>query len=132
MSLRLPFSRVLELPALGSFLRGSATSRDHLCIAGLHGAARSLLAGALARAVSASARRAVVLVTDTPDAALDALADVRAFVALEESAQVKPRAPASAHSLQKKAEAAAKLSREHTWADPETARPRARAKAAPN
>ncbi|MFH0939722.1 MAG: transcription-repair coupling factor [Planctomycetota bacterium] len=106
-----PFARVSELPVLAPLFSGaivpqasrpsldyetpylleqagetlaarknSRCSTTRVIVTGLLGASRALLAGALSRK-----RRVILLVTDGPDSALDAIADLRAFEALEET-----------------------------------------------
>ena len=97
MAVRTPFERLCALPSLAPFAhRGSQTR--HAVLSGLLGASRSLLAGALglarSGAICAGDKRAskkdgtsvVLFVVEGPEAALDALNDLRTFTALHEAA----------------------------------------------
>ena len=103
MSLRSPFSFVSDLPALVALRRAGAsvqnagtTKRTHSVIAGLVGASRSLVAGELGLARTAENCCSVVLiVVDGPEAALDTLADLRTFIALQERSGQTPSATTS-------------------------------------
>ncbi|MCZ7645005.1 MAG: hypothetical protein M5U26_06930 [Planctomycetota bacterium] len=96
-----PFGRVAKLPALDAFCRrippaagaarpsGEAPACLHATVKGLLGAANSLAVGAVAlgRSEAEGAPKPVVVlaVVEGPEAALDLLADLRAFRAVEES-----------------------------------------------
>src|SRR4051812_14750060 len=91
MSLRSPFDLFSRLPALASLLekpdRNSKLPR-HTVIHGLLAASRSLAAGTLGlKAKSSGPANVVLVVVDGPEAALDVVSDMRAFMAVEEAAQ---------------------------------------------
>ena len=93
MSARSPFELVAKLPELSVFQdKRNPSLRTHVALTGLIGASRSLLSGALGQArhkqptANTEQPAVVLLVVDGPEAALDAVADLRAFVGLDEAA----------------------------------------------
>src|ERR1700732_3014676 len=84
MTARSLFARVSGISDLETFKQHKAGKPLHAAVSGLIGASRSLVAGALGRLRVNSQPSGVVLVVEGPEAALDAIADLRAFVALEE------------------------------------------------
>lgn len=96
MSIRSPFELVSELQELTAFKAKSRAAtgarRTHSVVTGLLGGARSLVAGSLgllrvSRKTTGSPP-VVLLVVEGPEAALDAIADLRAMVAVDEAAKV--------------------------------------------
>src|SRR5579862_3593529 len=91
-----PFESLIRLPALSTFVRDhpDAGPRVHAAIHGLIGASRPLAAAAIGLAQSCGAggppafpTRVALIAVEGPEAALDAVADLRAFIAAEEAVQ---------------------------------------------
>jgi transcription-repair coupling factor (superfamily II helicase) len=126
------FARVLQTQALASFLSPPHTPRktagavlSHAVFNGLLGASRSLVAGALARApfinsashAHSTATRVALLVVDGQETALDAIADLRAFVAADEG--MPPHATGKGkRDMQAKSTLAKAAENDESWADP--------------
>ncbi len=115
MSARSLYARLSALSELDSFKKPTGKTRVHAAVTGLIGASRSLVAGALGRMRVGKRPSVVLLVTDGPESALDAVADVRTFVSLEHT--VDAPAPQTANAAQKREKAIARMAREEQWAD---------------
>ena len=90
-----PFEFALRLPAVEALAGG----RVHIAIDGLLGAARPLITGAVGLAQTFTPKKrgaktkVVLLVVDGPEAALDAVGDLRAFLAAEEALGNRQKLP---------------------------------------
>src|SRR6185295_15413610 len=117
MSFVSPFESAARLPALAAFIREKheAGPRVHAAIHGLIGASRRLSAAAIGLSQPSPRTRVVMIVVDGPEAALDAVADLRAFIACEEvsetSKKIKPR------KLTEEERYLKNLNSEEKWAD---------------
>lgn len=115
MSFLSPFARVSEIPALAVLKTRKSSPRIHATISGLVGASRSLVAGAAGILRAAQGASVVVLVADGPETALDAIGDLRAFVAVEEASRSSEK---SAEQPSRIAKNIFRLTREQQWTDP--------------
>ena len=118
MTARSLFARVSEIADLETFKQHKAGKPLHAAVTGLIGASRSLVAGALGRLRVSAKPSAVVLIVDGPESALDAIADLRAFVALEEKLHPQPQPSEAAPAKRVREKAIARLARKERWADP--------------
>src|SRR6185295_5792475 len=89
-----PFESLTRLPALAPFLQ-SGGARTRAALSGLIGAARPLAAASIGLGAKQDASRVVLYLVEGPEAALDAVADLRAFLACEEmtlaAQKIQPR-----------------------------------------
>src|SRR5262245_43559774 len=118
MSIRSPFESMSRLPATARLLEQLSGNAQpvHAALSGLLGAARSLQAGALGlgRKVSGVPSSTILAVVDGPESALDVVADLRAFIAIDEAAHVAAKSPSKRTAVQKETE---RLAREDRWAN---------------
>ena len=123
MSVRSPFHVVAPLPFLAPFTETKGTSpRTHAVVSGLLGASRALVAGSAGISRGAKFQggtQVVVLVLEGPEAGLDAISDLRAFMSLHESKAVTPpvESKGSAHPGNGRRSKIQKLADEEKWAD---------------
>ena len=124
MTFSSPFALVADLPPLASFKNKAARQNRHVALSGLLGASRALVSGALGLSRSAGVGKqnhstpystsVVLMIVDGPEAALDAVSDLRAFMSLHQiqAGKAQPAKPVSARE-----KAIEKASREENWAD---------------
>jgi len=133
MSARSPFVRVADLPFLDPLCTSEKVSaRRHLVFTGLLGASRSLVTGALGLArgkalhAAPSDRRGhqkpavVLLAVEGLETALDAVADLRAFLSVHDAVSPAYSAPITSRSERsgkKSPEPSFKISNEDVWSD---------------
>jgi transcription-repair coupling factor (superfamily II helicase) len=122
MSVRSPFHVAASLPFLAPFIETKGASpRVHSVVSGLLGASRALVAGAagIARGENfRSGASVVVLVVEGPEAGLDAISDLRAFMSLHKAkATPSSESKGSANSGNGRRPKIQKLADEEKWAD---------------